>query len=99
MRKEQEFVDLLHERLDALRSGARTTMDEALPQAGGTFQARLERDVLVAEQAELLAGFEAGEHGLCFGRLAFRDGRDHHIGRIGIRRDDVDRTPLVIDWR
>ncbi|WP_369361173.1 DNA/RNA helicase domain-containing protein [Streptomyces sp. cg2] len=99
MRKEQEFVDLLHERLDALRSGARSAMDEALPHAGGTFQARLERDVLVAEQAELLAGFEAGEHGLCFGRLAFRDGRDHHIGRIGIRRDDADRTPLVIDWR
>ncbi|WP_189302669.1 HelD family protein [Streptomyces albospinus] len=99
MRKEQEFVDLLHERLDALRSGARTAVAEALPQAGGTFQARLERDVMVAEQAELLAGFEAGEHGLCFGRLAFRDGRDHHIGRIGIRQDDADRTPLVIDWR
>ncbi|MEU5305398.1 DNA/RNA helicase domain-containing protein [Streptomyces noursei] len=99
MRREQEFSDLLHDRLDALRSGARTTMEQALPQAGGTFQARLERDVMVAEQAELLAGFEAGEHGLCFGRLAFRDGRDHHIGRIGIRRDDADRTPLVIDWR
>ncbi|MEK2478927.1 DNA/RNA helicase domain-containing protein [Streptomyces noursei] len=99
MRKEQEFIGLLHDRLDTLRSGARTTMEQALPQAGGTFQARLERDVMVAEQAELLAGFEAGEHGLCFGRLAFRDGRDHHIGRIGIRRDDADRTPLVIDWR
>ncbi|MGD3111125.1 HelD family protein [Streptomyces sp. YGL11-2] len=99
MRKEQEFVDLLHERLDALRSGARTAMAEALPRGGGTFQARLERDVMLTEQAELLAGFEAGEHGLCFGRLAFRDGRDHHIGRIGIRRDDADRTPLVIDWR
>ncbi|MFE7311839.1 HelD family protein [Streptomyces sp. NPDC057555] len=99
MRKEQEFVDLLHERLDTLRSGAQATLDQALPQAEGTFQARLERDVMVAEQAELLAGFEAGEHGLCFGRLAFRDGRDHHIGRIGIRRDDADRTPLVIDWR
>ncbi|MGG2461080.1 HelD family protein [Streptomyces sp. RGM 3693] len=92
-------MDLLHERLDALRSGARAAMDRALPQTGGTFQARLERDVMVAEQAELLAGFEAGEHGLCFGRLAFRDGRDHHIGRIGIRRADAERTPLVIDWR
>ncbi|MFF2812057.1 HelD family protein [Streptomyces sp. NPDC058000] len=92
-------MDLLHERLDALRSGARAAVDRALPQTGGTFQARLERDVMVAEQAELLAGFEAGEHGLCFGRLAFRDGRDHHIGRIGIRRADAERTPLVIDWR
>lgn len=92
-------MDLLHERLDALRSGAQDALERALPQAEGTFQARLERDVMVAEQAELLAGFEAGEHGLCFGRLAFRDGRDHHIGRIGIRRDDADHTPLVIDWR
>ncbi|MFE6686933.1 HelD family protein [Streptomyces sp. NPDC057743] len=92
-------MDLLHERLDALRSGAQDALEKALPLSEGTFQARLERDVMVAEQAELLAGFEAGEHGLCFGRLAFRDGRDHHIGRIGIRRDDADHTPLVIDWR
>ncbi|CAM5358420.1 DNA helicase OS=Streptomyces antimycoticus OX=68175 GN=SSPO_092060 PE=4 SV=1 [Streptomyces antimycoticus] len=74
-------------------------MTEALSLEGTTFQARLERDVLVAERSGLLAAFESGERGLCFGRLMFRDGRDHHIGRIGIRRDDEDRTPLVIDWR
>ncbi|MET8022245.1 HelD family protein [Streptomyces decoyicus] len=96
---EQEFIDLLYERLAELRAGAETAVDEALPLGGTNAQARLERDVLMAEHSGLLAAFDAGENGLCFGRLAFRDGRDHHIGRIGIRRDDADRTPLVIDWR
>ncbi|MFC5143198.1 HelD family protein [Streptomyces aureoversilis] len=99
MRNEQEFIDLLHERLAELRAGAETAVAQALAQGGSTFQARLERDVMVAEQSGLLSAFNAGERGLCFGRLAFRDGRDHHIGRIGIRRDDAERTPLVIDWR
>ncbi|MFD9207216.1 HelD family protein [Streptomyces sioyaensis] len=92
-------MDLLHERLAEMRAGAATTVSEALPRDGNNAQARLERDVLVAEQSGLLAAFDAGEHGLCFGRLLFRDGRDHHIGRIGIRRDDPEHTPLVIDWR
>ncbi|MEU8551654.1 ATP-binding domain-containing protein [Streptomyces roseoverticillatus] len=99
MRNEQEFIDLLHERLAELRAGAEEAVAQALARGGSTFQARLERDVMVAEQSGLLSAFNAGERGLCFGRLAFRDGRDHHIGRIGIRRDDADRTPLVIDWR
>ncbi|WP_432092448.1 HelD family protein [Streptomyces sp. bgisy100] len=99
LQDEQEFLNLLHERLAELRDGAESAVREALAPTGSTFQARIERDVLVAEQSGLLAAFDSGEHGLCFGRLAFRDGRDHHIGRIGIRRDDADRTPLVLDWR
>ncbi|MFG2888387.1 HelD family protein [Streptomyces sp. NPDC048248] len=99
MRSEQEFIDLLYGRLAELRSGAEAAVRGALPREVSTFQARLERDVLVAEQAGMLAAFDSGENGLCFGRLAFLDGQDHHIGRIGIRRDDAERTPLVIDWR
>ncbi|NGN65656.1 AAA family ATPase [Streptomyces sp. A7024] len=100
MRREQEFIDELYERLADLRAGAETAVQQALSRDGGnTRQAMLERDILVAEQSGLLAAFNAGERGLCFGRLVFRDGRDHHIGRIGMRRDDADRTPMVIDWR
>ncbi|GHF60020.1 DNA helicase [Streptomyces mashuensis] len=99
MRHEQEFTDLLHERLGELRAQAEAAVREALARGGSGFQARLERDVLVAERSGLLAAFDSGEHGLCFGRLLFRDGRDHHIGRIGLRRDDEARTPLVVDWR
>ena len=36
--------------------------------AGGTFQARLEREVTAAEQARRLAQLNAVEHGMCFGR-------------------------------
>ncbi|MDN3297033.1 AAA family ATPase [Streptomyces ficellus] len=99
MRKEQQFITELYARLDHLRDQAERAVRAALKGGGSSFQARLERDVLVAEQAGLLAAFDAGENGLCFGRLEFRDGRDHHIGRIGIREDDEERTPLVVDWR
>ncbi|KNE81948.1 helicase [Streptomyces fradiae] len=103
MGREQEFMNVLYARLEELREQAEDALRSAMAPAGeaggGTFQARLERDVMVAEQSGLLAAFNAGERGLCFGRLVFRDGRDHHIGRIGIRRDDAERTPLVIDWR
>ncbi|WP_432035081.1 HelD family protein [Streptomyces cucumeris] len=90
---------MLHGRLAELRDEAEKGVSEALTMGGSTFQGRLERDVLVSERSGLLAAFNAGERGLCFGRLMFADGRDHHIGRIGMRRDDAERTPLVVDWR
>ncbi|MEW1696820.1 HelD family protein [Streptomyces sp. NPDC093249] len=99
-RKEQQFITDLYTRLDVLRDEAGAAVARALRTPGsGSSQGRLERDVLVAEQSGLLAAFDAGESGLCFGRLVFRDGRDHHIGRLGIREDDPERTPLVVDWR
>ncbi|WP_424215083.1 HelD family protein [Streptomyces sp. BI20] len=98
-RNEQEFVTELYHHLDDLRERAERAVREALREVGTGFQARLERDVLVAEQSGLLAALDAGENGLCFGRLDFADGADHHIGRIGVRRDDAERTPLVLDWR
>ncbi|QES51496.1 helicase [Streptomyces venezuelae] len=98
-RNEQRFVTELYARLDDLRDQAERAMKEALLADGEGFQARLERDVQVAEQSGLISALNAGENGLCFGRLTFSDGRDHHIGRIGIRRDDAERTPLVLDWR
>ncbi|MFJ9077489.1 HelD family protein [Streptomyces sp. NPDC102278] len=98
-RIEQQFIDRLYHRLDDLRDQAERAVSGALADVGTGFQARLERDVLVAEQSGLLSALDSGENGLCFGRLEFSDGRDHHIGRIGIRQDDSERTPLVLDWR
>ncbi|MFF3426061.1 HelD family protein [Streptomyces sp. NPDC002602] len=98
-RVEQQFIDGIYTRLDDLRDQAERAMSGALSDVGSGFQARLERDVLVAEQSGLLSALDSGENGLCFGRLEFSDGRDHHIGRIGIRQDDSERTPLVLDWR
>ncbi|QXE39026.1 AAA family ATPase [Streptomyces sp. GMY02] len=100
-------------------------MEASAGQVTTVRQARVERDISVAEQSHRLSTLNAVETGLCFGRIDLRDedairyedaarkedvpdgaaqgahpGTNvHHIGRIGIRLDDEDRTPLLIDWR
>ncbi|MGW3720669.1 HelD family protein [Streptomyces sp. NPDC005133] len=99
MRQEQQFVSLAHERLDQLRAAAEAAMRTTIAQLSTGRQARVERDIGVAEHAASLASLNAAVTGLCFGRIDRRDGVTYHIGRIGIRRDDAERTPLLIDWR
>lgn len=99
LRREQEYLDRLHARVAELRADAWQAAKEALSRGGSTYQAMLERDVRSAEAQGLAAALDADEQGLCFGRLVFRDGSDHHIGRIGVRKDDEERTPMLIDWR
>lgn len=99
LRREQEFVDGLHEHVEALRADADRAVKEALAQEDTTRQGRLERDILVAERSGLLAALDAVDNALCFGRIDLADGATHHIGRIGIRADDEELTPLLIDWR
>ncbi|MYS36941.1 MULTISPECIES: UvrD-helicase domain-containing protein [unclassified Streptomyces] len=99
MHKEQEFVDRLYDRVDVLRGVAAEQVQDALTPVGTGQQARLERDVLVAERSGLLAALNAVDGSLCFGRIDLSDGAAHHIGRIGIREDDAEHTPLLIDWR
>jgi DNA helicase IV len=68
--QEQAYLDMLYGLLDE----ARDRTERALAQthggggAGGTFQARIEREVTATEQARRLAQLNAVEHGLCFGR-------------------------------
>ncbi|GGZ77039.1 AAA family ATPase [Streptomyces echinoruber] len=99
MRHEQEFIDGLYARVDALRDAAEASVTEALAQGDTPRQARLERDIRVAERSRLLAALNAVDGSLCFGRLDLADGTVHHIGRIGLRADDAERTPVLIDWR
>jgi len=99
LHKEQEFVDRVHDRVDALRGVAAEQVRDALTPVGTGQQARLERDVMVAERSGLLAALNAVDGSLCFGRIDLSDGAAHHIGRIGIREDDAEHTPLLIDWR
>jgi DNA helicase IV len=67
---EQAYLDMLYSLLDRARERAEralaTTNASGAP--GGTFQARVERDITAAEQARRLAQLNAVEHGLCFGR-------------------------------
>ncbi|MET7369108.1 ATP-binding domain-containing protein [Streptomyces sp. NPDC005566] len=99
MEKEQEYVDRLHHRVDVLRGAASEAVEEALTPVGTGLQARLERDVRVAERSGLVAALDAVDGSLCFGRIDLANGDTHHIGRIGIREDDTEHTPLLIDWR
>ncbi|WP_411576236.1 HelD family protein [Streptomyces mutabilis] len=99
LRHEQEFIDGLYARVDALRGDAEVSVTEALAQGNTPQQARLERDILVAERSGLLAALNAVDGSLCFGRIDLTSGVGHHIGRIGLRADDAERTPVLIDWR
>ncbi|MFD4956905.1 HelD family protein [Streptomyces sp. NPDC058451] len=99
MRQEQEFIDGLYARVDALRGDTETSVTDALAQGDTPMQARLERDILVAERSGLLAALNAVDGSLCFGRIDLTGGDSHHIGRIGLRSDDAERTPILIDWR
>ncbi|MFI8091366.1 HelD family protein [Streptomyces sp. NPDC086080] len=99
MRQEQEFIDGLYARVDVLRGDAEDSVTDALAQGHTPRQARLERDILVAERSGLLAALNAVDGSLCFGRIDLGSGESHHIGRIGLRADDAERTPVLIDWR
>jgi DNA helicase IV len=99
LRHEQEFIDGLYARVDALRGDTESAVTDALAQGNTPMQARLERDILVAERSGLLAALNAVDGSLCFGRLDLASGDVHHIGRVGLRADDTERTPILIDWR
>jgi DNA helicase IV len=99
LQNEQQFISGLYARLDDLRARAESSVRQSVAQVGTGRQAKLERDVQAQEETARLAQLNAVETGLCFGRVDFRNGETHHIGRIGMREDDDERTPLLIDWR
>ena len=88
--------------LYALLDAARERSDAALREVhgrggGGTFAARMEREVSAAEQARRLTQLNGVERGLCFGRMDDTDHRTFYIGRIGLH--DNEYEPVLIDWR
>jgi DNA helicase IV len=95
---EQAHVDAAYGRLEAMRrAAARVAEAYAEVGAGGTHQARLERDIAVDLTHRRLADLEIGESPLCFGRLDLEAGTRWYVGRLAV--DDEDHTPLVVDWR
>ncbi len=90
---------MLYGHLDRLRDRTSGRFAQTLRQSGGTPQAWTERDVNAAMYSERLAQLDAAENGLCFGRLDFHDSQVRYIGRLGIRDEDDDYEPLLLDWR
>jgi DNA helicase IV len=99
IRKEQAYVSMLYGLLDMARQRSETALREVHGRggAGGTFAARIEREVSASEQARRLSQLNGVERGLCFGRMD--DTADHtfYIGRIGLHDDEYE--PVLIDWR
>src|SRR5271165_5352009 len=113
--QEQAYLDMLYRLLDEARERTERALarTHSVGAAGGTFQARVEREVTAAEQARRLAQLNAVEHGLCFGRTdatpktpktpenpesaSAERAGTLYIGRIGLRDDE--HEPRLIDWR
>ena len=96
---EQAYVSMLYGLLDQARTRSQEALREveARGGAGGTHQARLERDISAAELARRLAQLEGTERGLVFGRTDDTAGDTLYIGRIGLRNDEYELK--LIDWR
>jgi DNA helicase IV len=68
--QEQAYLDVLYQLLDEARERTERALARihGSGRAGGTFQARVEREVTAGEQGRRLAQLNAVEAGLCFGR-------------------------------
>jgi DNA helicase IV len=99
IRKEQDYLSMLYSLLDGARQRSASALRAVHGQggAGGTFAARIEREVSASEQARRLAQLNGVERGLCFGRMDDTGGRTFYIGRIGLH--DEEYEPVLIDWR
>ncbi|GAA5518755.1 hypothetical protein Lsed01_01188 [Demequina sediminis] len=95
---EQEVVDVLYARVDALRDEASGRL-AAIRREGpsGSPQNRSERDAFATLYEDRIAQLDAVEDRLCFGRLDLRDGERFYVGRIGL--SDAEHAPLLTDWR
>jgi DNA helicase IV len=101
--EEQAYITRAYARLEAMRAAAeRVRAAYADVRAGGTHQARLERDIAWDVTQRRLADLDIGEAPLVFGRLDMErdetgDGPSWYVGRLAV--EDADHTPLVVDWR
>ena len=96
---ESEQVFLLHAYacVEAMRVATRQLTATVVNEAGGTHQARFERDVLEERALERLSRLELGTESLVFGRIDRLDAERFHIGRIPV--NDAQQNSVVVDWR
>ncbi len=95
---EQDVVDTLYARLDALRDEASARLVEVRRSGpSGSPQNRSERDAFASLYEDRIAQLDAVEDRLCFGRLDMAFGERLYVGRIGL--SDQDHIPLLTDWR
>jgi DNA helicase IV len=94
---EQAYIDHAYECLEEMRLSAGRITDNVISEAGGTHQARFERDVMGERSADRLARLELGAESLVFGRIDRTDGERYYIGRLSVI--DQEQNSVVVDWR
>jgi DNA helicase IV len=97
---EQAYIERAYEQLEQARRRATRLRSMVEVGAGGTQQARWEREMIEGSIASRLDYLEVGDASLVFGRIdrSQGDGGDtYYIGRIAVADDH--QEPLVVDWR
>ncbi len=97
LQAEQRYVDHAYECLEEMRASAGRITNNVISEAGGTHQARYERDVMGERSADRLARLELGGESLVFGRIDRTDGERYYIGRLSVI--DKEQNSVVVDWR
>lgn len=100
--QEQDYVDRAYGLLDQARNSAKKLRTMVEVGAGGTDQARFEREVIWETVVNRLAHLHLGDASLVFGRIDLNDengdqGENFYIGRLAVSNENQD--PVVIDWR
>ena len=97
---EQAHLELAYRRLDEIRQEAANLSKMVDVGAGGTQQARWEREVINENIAGRLKQLDFGDKSLCFGRIdqsSEAGGASYHIGRVAV--SGADQEPMMVDWR
>ncbi len=97
---EQRYIDHAYDTLVSATERARKLHAVVESGAGGTHQARFERDVIVESVNSRVSELDIGDASLVFGRLdlgAERAGETFYIGRVAVWDDD--QEPITVDWR
>ena len=100
---EQAYLLWAYECLEGMRVAARQLQYSIETGAGGTHQARFERDVVEDRAMERLARLQIGGESLLFGRIDRASpegpgtGERFYIGRLPV--SDKEQNAVIVDWR
>jgi DNA helicase IV len=99
---EQAYIERAYRCLEAARQDASRLESMVEVGAGGTEQARFERDVIWETMTTRLRELDVGDASLVFGRVDHDPEVDpaagsYYIGRVAV--SDEQREPVVVDWR
>lgn len=99
LEQEQLFLNSAYELLDNLKKTYRKQQAKIHKKgARGTHQERTERDAFSSYYGDEASRLEKIQDKLVFGKLYKIDGKQYHIGRVGLR-SNVTNTQILIDWR